>query len=458
MRKDGVMTNIRQVRADWASDLCAAAFNMADASDSSYRTHEYQGARISEIRTPLPEGVQAIRLQFNPLPNGGRYMVARLLYANSVVDYEGDVDTLGYAASHIEQLRRMRRKPFGINIISGPTGSGKSTTLQRALVALMREKRNQVNVITIEDPPEYVIAGAAQLPVLNAATEEERNEKFRAAITAALRSDPDVIMIGEIRDRSSSALAFTAAMTGHQVWASLHTNDAISILDRLKDQGIENYKLSDHTLVTGLIGQRLIRKLCPHCRIPFADAKKSKIVTPSLLHGLEKIFAAGAKPDGVFFAGSGKTKQCRCREGYIGREVVAEVICPDAGFMRFVRDGNKIEAVEYWISELGGITILEHAIQKALAGTCDPRDVEDKAGELRGFDEKRAEAVLGIPPSATPESAVLQGPVLTSETAFVVPNSPSGSLLVGSASCDETTRPSDSLLTAALPATLPFGQ
>src|SRR3546814_14190425 len=110
----------------------------------------------------------------------------------------------------------MRRKIVGMNIISGPTGSGKSTTLQRALSAVMAEKRGQVNVITIEDPPEYVIKGAAQLPVTNAATDDERNEKFRPAISASLRSDPDPVMIGEIRETASAALAFAAAIPDHQ--------------------------------------------------------------------------------------------------------------------------------------------------------------------------------------------------------------------------------------------------
>lgn len=392
MRSDGVMVPVRQVRADWATDLCAAAFNMADASDASYRPLEYQGARISEVRTSLPLGVQSVRLQFNPLPNGGRYLVARLLYANSSAVTEGDVDTLGYASVHVEQIRKMRRRPFGINIVSGPTGSGKSTTLQRALTSLMREKRGQVNVITIEDPPEYVIDGASQLPVLNAASDEERSEKFRAAISAALRSDPDIIMIGEIRDKASSSLAFAAAMTGHQVWASLHTNDAISILDRLRDQHIELYKLSDHTLVTGLIGQRLIRRLCSKCRLNTHEAMKKNLIDKNLSDHINRISHLSPSKD-IFFANTEST--CTCRGGYVGREVVAETICPDMQFMQFIREEKKNEASDYWLKHLDGITMLEHAVQKMVVGLCDPRDVEDKVGDLDGFKSERASAIFG---------------------------------------------------------------
>jgi type II secretory ATPase GspE/PulE/Tfp pilus assembly ATPase PilB-like protein len=393
MRCDGVVEAVKKLPSVVASDLCAAAFNMADASDASYRPLEYQGARISEIRTSLPVGVQSIRLQFNPLPNQGRYLIARLLYANSAAQSGGDVDTLGYSRVHIEQIRRMRRKPYGINVISGPTGSGKSTTLQRALTALMQEKRGQITVITIEDPPEYVIAGAAQLPVTNAQTDEERAEKFRGAIAAALRSDPDVIMIGEIRDKASSALAFAAAMTGHQVWASLHANDAISILDRFRDQGVDLYKLGDPTLVTGLIGQRLIRRLCPRCRISFKDGVSRGLLTPEQVRQVERVSPGGT--DRVCLANPEPPERCGCRGGYAGREVLAETIVPDLEFMRFVRQGDKESAVNYWIGNLDGMSMLEHAAQKMVGGLCDPRDVEDKAGELAEIRSDRIEAVFG---------------------------------------------------------------
>lgn len=392
VRADGVMEKVAQHPSGWASDLCAAAFNMADASDASYRPLEYQGARVSDIKTPLPEGVQAVRLQFNPLPNGGRYMICRLLYTSSAAAQGGDVDSLGYTRVHIEQIRRMRKKPFGINVISGPTGSGKSTTLQRALTALMREKRGQVNIITIEDPPEYVIQGAAQLPVLNAQTDEERNEKFRQAISASLRSDPDIVMIGEIRDKASSSLAFAAAMTGHQVWASLHANDAISILDRFRDQQVEDYKLADHTLVTGLIGQRLIRKLCPHCKVPFHRANADGLLDFDLARQVMEVVPE-EKVSGVHIARPGGCE--KCRNGYAGREVIAETIVPDLKFMKHARERDKVAAINYWLDELDGMTMLEHACQKMIRGLCDPRDVEDKAGEFIEFRRDRSEKVFG---------------------------------------------------------------
>ena len=395
IRSDGVMRTFKQFPADYAADLLAASFAMADASDPSYKPYDYQGARISETTSALPPGVQAVRLQFNPLPNGGRYLIARLLYAQASSEGK-DIDSLGYADVHIRDIKTMRRKPFGINIISGPTGSGKSTTLQVALSALMEAKKFQVNVITIEDPPEYVIAGAAQLPVTNAETDEERNEKFRQAISASLRSDPDIIMIGEIRDKASSSLAFAAAMTGHQVWASLHSNDAISILDRFRDQGVELYKLCDYTLMTGLVGQRLLRALCQHCKMPLKDVltyEDDRIIDGDTLEGLYRYIGAEYF-DHIYVANNNGCEHCK--KGYAGRTVVAECIVPDAGFMKHIFDNNKAEAYQYWLDNLEGLSMLEHAIQKMLTGNSDPRDVEDRVGMLSDFDQKRKKHVFSL--------------------------------------------------------------
>ncbi len=386
IRADGVMQDFTDMNSEYASEFMSAIFYMSDVSDSSYRPYDYQGARIGEGSTSLPDGIQSIRLQFNPLPNNGRQMVARLLYSQTAgkADDE-DIDALGYAQVHVRDMKIMRKKPFGIVVISGPTGSGKSTTLQRALTALMREKRHQINVLTIEDPPEYIIEGAAQIPVTNADTEEERAKKFAQAIGAALRSDPDVIMIGEIRDVASSGLAFAASMTGHQVWASLHANDAVSILDRFKDLQVEDYKLCDPTLVTGLVGQRLMRKLCNTCKVPLPEVLAlgdDRIIDPFLAESLEKKF--GKYHDQIFVASEGGCDNCR--NGYTGRTVVAETIVPDRGFMQHIQQGQKVEAIEYWKANLGGLEILEHAVLKMLKGEVDPREVESKVEPLSSFD------------------------------------------------------------------------
>ena len=390
VRSDGVMTKLRDLLSTVASDLCQAAFNMADASDSTYKPLEYQGARITSLKTEnLPPSVQAVRLQFNPLPDGGRYCIMRLLYAQKV-DSKDDVDRLGYSAHQIGQIKRMRRKPSGINVISGPTGSGKSTTLQRSIGAGLYECKFEKNVVTVEDPPEYEISGAAQLPVTNVKTEEERREAFRQAITASLRSDPDIVMIGEIRDGASANLAFQASMTGHQVWASLHANDAFGILDRLHDMGVELYRLSDYTLVTGLIGQRLVRTLCPHCRLTYREGVRRRFLAEDVAAAVERL--AGPAIDGVHFANPDGCKECR--GGYSGRSVVAEVILPDQKFMEFVAERRKIEARKYWLDSLKGVTMVEHAMTKVMAGLVDPREVEDKVGLIDEIDFDRFPSIL----------------------------------------------------------------
>jgi general secretion pathway protein E len=391
VRRDGAKIHRSLAQVPWAKELCSAAFSMTDMSDTNYRPLEYQPARISDITHKLPEGVQALRLQYSPLPNDGRYLAVRLLYVDSKGDATGDVDALGYAGIHLEQFRRLRRKRVGFNVIAGPTGSGKSTTLQRTMMVQMRERRGQDNFITIENPPEFVIPGAAQFPVLNAKDENELSVKFTQAISSALRSDPDVIMIGEIRDNPSAQLAFAASMTGHQVWASVHANNASSIIERLRDLNVEQYKLNDPTLVTGLIGQRLVRKLCSHCKIAYVSAKKTGRLDASLCRDIERV--AGDMIDGVYLSNHDGCEKCD-HKGTNGREVVAEIIIPDSEFMKHMRNGDKEAAVNYWLDNLDGMTMLEHATQKMVRGLCDPEDVFT-AGELSDFRDDRREIVFG---------------------------------------------------------------
>ena len=394
MRVDGIMQKQQLIEADIAHDICNAAFNMADASDATYKSGEYQSGIISDIRIPLPEGVQRIRLQFNPLPNGGRYMICRLIYRISRPNSSGII-SLGFSEFQVSQLRIISKKPYGINFISGPTSSGKSTTIQHVLKDIIRT-RPGINVVTVEDPPEYVIEGASQLPVLNA-KDSERNEAFRKAIFIALRFGPDIMMISEIRDPLSANTAFAASMTGHSVWTSVHANDAFSIPNRLRHMDVDRYTLTDHTLISGLVSQRLIRCLNIEKRIPLNEALSAGYIFPEQAENALKILKCALRfksdLDGIYVAG-GVRNAFGQAEGYSGRTVVAEVVIPDRNILSALYEGEKEEAKSIWFRETGNLTMFESALRKMVTGQCSPDDVERTVGPLSGFDENRASAIF----------------------------------------------------------------
>lgn len=400
MKIQGVYTKLYELPAATGHDLLRAFFVASDVSDASYRSHSAQSARVTDERL-LPATVQSLRLEFTPLAGDGRHLAVRFLYSDTDAP-DADVHDLGYAAHHIRQLKRMRAMSVGVNIICGPTGSGKSTTLKRSLTAYIRESRNETNVITIEDPPEYEIPGASQIPVANAEDADQRQEAFRKAIASAMRLDPDTIMIGEIRDLQSASLAFKAAMSGHSVWTTVHALDALSILGRLRDIGVEKYLLSDETLVTGLVAQRLVRTLCESCSLPLDKnpdpslGEHRDILKPLLGDDYHRCRSARLQYN------KGEKNSCRhCSgKGFSGRSVVAETILADETFMNFVRNDDKGGARNYWLNELAGMTMLEHGLGKMILGQVDPRDLQVKVGLIDTIQAERVPIIkrlLDIP-------------------------------------------------------------
>lgn len=373
-RVAGAMEYVAEWPPEYGHSFCAAAFTMADAADVNYQPYEYQGARVSNRKDlQLPEGVISLRLQFNPTVYDGRAMIVRLLY-NTDDRTAGDVTALGFTPEQLEDFEFLRSKPYGINVVAGPTGHGKSTTLQRNIIAILKEYNYNLAFYTVEDPPEYPIQGAVQMPVTNASTQAERAAQFTKAIAAALRSNPDRLMIGEIRDEASAQLAFEAAMTGHQVWTSLHSNDAITIPFRLRDLHVEDYKLCDPTLMTGMVSQRLARKLCKACCLPFDDGELSY----KLLARLE---AAHVQPERLRKRNPHGCPKCG-GTGYVSRTVVAEVIIPDHTFMDLVKNDRKQEAEQYWLNNLQGKNMIEHMVDRLRAGEIDPIDAERVVGPI----------------------------------------------------------------------------
>ncbi|MBR4316922.1 MAG: Flp pilus assembly complex ATPase component TadA [Alphaproteobacteria bacterium] len=377
----GSMQTILEYDKNWGEAFVRSVFASADISDSNYAQNEFQaGQKLGS--TPLrgekdlylPENVLSIRLQFNPIAFGTRYLVMRLLYANSSSSSADNLKELGFSDYEDEKLYRMRSFPTGLCIIAGPTGSGKSTTLQRVMIKMLKEKNYELNLITVEDPPEYPIPGARQMPVTNATTEEEKENAFNLALAASLRSDPDAIMVGEIRTLSSAELTFKAALSGHNVWSTLHANSAPAIVNRLLDMGIDSFKLKDPELIRGLLSQRLFKKLCPKCRQAIKDHPEhpsyARLEKALGKYGIEQSYIKG--PGCPFCSG----------KGIVGRIVAAEVIIPDAKFLEKLVDGSKGEAVHYWTNELSGRTLKEDAIEKMLRGIIAVDEVERWCGML----------------------------------------------------------------------------
>jgi type II secretory ATPase GspE/PulE/Tfp pilus assembly ATPase PilB-like protein len=377
-RLDGAITYEKEFDPQYAYDLMATAFAMADASDPSYQPFEVQGARISRMTTELPPAVQAVRLQWNPLVYNGRMLVMRLLYSKQ--KSTADIVSLGYSPHHLRHIRNLQSMPQGINIIAGPTGSGKSTTLKVAIDGLIASRNGEIKVLTVEDPPEYIIDGARQIPVMNTPDPDDRARMFQKVLSAALRSDPDALLIGEIRDKESAKLSFEGAMTGHQIWTSLHANTAMIILDRLRDMGVEWYKLTDPNIVTGLVGQRLVRMLCPNCRRPWKEVVDERSVDEDAVSRLDDFLDRLGRGGEIFHRGEGCSHP-GCKNGYVGRSVVAEIIRPDQDFMDLIKIEKKVAAEERWTSEaMNGMTMLTHGMIKVLRGEISPIDLEFGVG------------------------------------------------------------------------------
>lgn len=381
-RTNGMMTTVMEYNKGWGESFVRAAFASSDISDSNYAQNEFQGAqklgstplRGSKGKLMLPHNILAIRLQFNPIAFGSQYLVMRLLYADDNPDGSGDLASLGFGEYEENLFYRLRAVPVGLSIIAGPTGSGKSTTLQRNMIKLLQEKNYEINLITVEDPPEYPIPGARQMPVTNANSEEEKDEEFTKALSAALRSDPDVMMVGEVRSIAAAELTFKGALSGHGVWTTLHANSAPAIVTRLRDMGVKTFMLNDPELIKGLISQRLFRRLCPHCRV----SVKELLDQPSVQRLKTALGDFGI--ENTYVRGPG-CKYCD-NTGIKGRMSVPEIILPDANFLDLMISGETRKAIDYWTSDLNGRTLKDAAIERMLKGYIDLDEVERWCGLL----------------------------------------------------------------------------
>ena len=282
-----------------------------------------------------------VDLRVSTLPaSHGEKVVIRILDTRAAVR---SLEALGLDSVDGPRMRRLLEVREGLVLVTGPTGSGKTTTLYAALLEI---QRRGVNVITVEDPVEYRIPGIVQVQI-----NEKAGLTFASALRSILRQDPDVVLIGEIRDRETASIAIQAALTGHLVFATLHTNDACSSITRLTDLGVDSGKLAG--ALKGIVAQRLIRKLCPECRV-VANA------------GAPMRLRATVARDAMVYVPAG-CAHCSM-SGYRGRLAVTEIVIPDSDLERAIAGNAPLEALAAAARREGARSLWDSGLTRLLAG------------------------------------------------------------------------------------------
>ena len=358
-RIDGVLHDTFKLPKDLQSEVITRIKVL-----SGMRTDEHQAAQDGRFRAGIRQGEKIanvdVRVSIAPTYYGEN-CVMRLLSAEGGAPL--DLEHLGFSKTDLEKIERAMKKPYGLILATGPTGSGKTTTLYSILRKL---NHPEISIITIEDPVEYSIEGVDQIQV-NART----GLTFAQGLRFILRQDPNIIMVGEIRDAETASIAVNAAMTGHVVLSTLHTNDATTTLPRLIEMDVEPFLIT--STINIAIGQRLVRTLCLKCKVEKAATKAelealAAMVPPERLKGKTK-----------FWTAKGCT-ECD-KSGYRGRIGIHEVLEITEDIRALIMRRANASEIRGAAVKAGMTTMLEDGVEKAFAGLTTVEEV------LRVFHE-----------------------------------------------------------------------
>ncbi|MFU8855732.1 MAG: type II secretion system ATPase GspE [Deferrisomatales bacterium] len=316
------------------------------------------GLDIAEKRLPQDGRIRIkiagkdIDIRVSVLPTAyGERVVMRLLDKSAVLL---DLEELGLGGERLEAFKKLITRPYGILLVTGPTGSGKTTTLYAALSRINSE---DINIITVEDPIEYQLRGIGQIHV-----NPKIDLTFAAGLRSILRQDPDVIMVGEIRDGETAEIAIQASLTGHLVLSTLHTNDAAGAVTRLVDMGVEPFLVSSSVLA--ILAQRLVRVLCPACREPYLPPPE----------GLAELgLHASDLPEGHLY----RAKGCpHCMQtGYRGRSGIYELLTVDERIRNLIMKGADSATIKEEARRGGMLTLRDDGTRKLLRGITSAEEV-----------------------------------------------------------------------------------
>ncbi|MDX1754629.1 MAG: ATPase, T2SS/T4P/T4SS family [Marinobacter sp.] len=342
-RIDGVLQDKIQIPADLLMSVVSRIKVMAELDITERRRP--QDGRIT-VKTPL----RIVDLRISTLPTiNGEKVVMRVLERQSSVQ---SLEDLGLSKSNLNSLKRVVCRPQGIILATGPTGSGKTTTLYALLQHNASPERNYV---TIEDPVEYHVDMAGQVPI-----RERIGLDFASVLRAILRQDPDVILLGEIRDEETADVAFHAAMTGHLVYSTLHTSSAAATIARLLDLDLKPYVLA--SALAAIIAQRLVRRICPAC-------KEEDTPSPELLQQLGPAFQGGHQ---TYYQGRGCEQ---CHNGFRGRIALHEVLTVNEDLRQAITDRASELRLEAIAREHGMQLLIDDAVEKVRAGLTTPGEI-----------------------------------------------------------------------------------
>jgi general secretion pathway protein E len=338
-RVDGVLHDIFTLPKQQIAALVSRLKIMANLNIAERRLPQDGQSRIK-----IGENFVDIRVSVIPT-SGGERIVLRLLDKGSG---ELGLDEIGFSREVLNSFRNLIRLAHGIILLTGPTGSGKTTTLYAGISELNCEERN---ILTVEDPIEYQLPGVGQMQI-----KPKINLTFANCLRHILRQDPDVIMIGEIRDVETAEIAIQASLTGHLVLSTLHTNDSASAVTRLIDMGIEPYLISSS--VVAVMAQRLLRVICPECKKPYTPDEQ----VLSLWGNSDKVTATGVQ----LYKGSGCDN---CLDtGYLGRTGIFELLVIDDNIKELISKRSGSHIIKEAAIEKGMSTLREDGLRKALAG------------------------------------------------------------------------------------------
>ncbi len=339
LRVDGVLQNIESPPAASTAAVISRIKLMAKLNIAERRLPQ-------DGRIKIQMQGKEIDLRVSTTPTMyGESVVIRLLDKESVVF---DFASLGFESGNAESFLNVLAKPHGIVLITGPTGSGKSTTLYTALTRLNTSERK---IITIEDPVEYQVIGVNQIQA-----KPQIGLTFASALRSIVRQDPDVIMIGEMRDLETAKIAVQSALTGHLVLSTLHTNDAAGGLARLLDMGLDDYLLT--STVNGILAQRLVRKLCPHCRV----------AQPTLPEVVEEKGLRRFAPEGEVLLYQAVGCDACGGIGYRGRLAIIEFLVMSDAIRKMVMAHQESGKIQEQAVRDGMLTMYDDGLVKALKG------------------------------------------------------------------------------------------